>query len=73
MCPPAYRAGVVSFFLMISVVLINPGVHLWDNRPLWSDEILHLLTKSGKISVHEQRFMKSMLMTVLLSGSHYLP
>jgi hypothetical protein len=58
---------------VIFAVLINPRVHLRDNHPLWSGEILHLLTKSGKISMHEQRFMNSRLMTVSLSGSHYLP
>jgi hypothetical protein len=58
---------------MICAVTDNHGVRVGVKYPLWSCEILHLLIQNGKFSVHEQRLMNFMLMTVLLSGSQYLP
>jgi hypothetical protein len=49
----------------------NPGVHLGVVYPLWNYEVLHRLTKRN-FAVHEQRFMISMLVTVLMSGLLYL-
>jgi hypothetical protein len=60
-------------FPRVSAVTNNPRVHHGVKYPLQSCEILHLLTKNGKFSVHEQRFMNLMLMIVVLSGSQYLP